>query len=183
MNNPNLHLPHFSVFPLEFGMIDGFSVEVVGLWFFLARIQSGFTNCESNPDPVPTRFKQSDSCLSPEKKVKQRISNVFSVKTKSNPDPVARMITSLLILLEAAGVRVQKIQNPVLAHIWLPAEVAGVIFSDCNCAHVPEFLKPLSSEISIAVMPRAVYSSDFQPVFRGKLVFHERSSGVPQEIW
>jgi len=28
-----------------------------------------------------------------------------------------------------------------------------------------------------------VYSSDFQPVFRGKLVFRERSSGVPQEIW
>jgi len=24
--------------------------------------------------------------------------------------------------------------------------------------------------------------SDFQPVFRGKLVFRERSSGVPQEI-
>ena len=27
-----------------------------------------------------------------------------------------------------------------------------------------------------------VCSSDFQPVFRGKLVFRERSSGVPQEI-
>jgi len=26
------------------------------------------------------------------------------------------------------------------------------------------------------------YDSDFQPVFRGKLVFRERSSGVPQEI-
>jgi len=26
------------------------------------------------------------------------------------------------------------------------------------------------------------YASDFQPVFRGKLVFRERSSGVPQEI-
>jgi len=28
-----------------------------------------------------------------------------------------------------------------------------------------------------------IYYSDFQPVFRGKLVFRERSSGVPQEIW
>jgi len=28
-----------------------------------------------------------------------------------------------------------------------------------------------------------LYGSDFQPVFRGKLVFRERSSGVPQEIW
>jgi len=27
------------------------------------------------------------------------------------------------------------------------------------------------------------YNSDFQPVFRRKLVFRERSSGVPQEIW
>jgi len=27
-----------------------------------------------------------------------------------------------------------------------------------------------------------IYTSDFQPVFRGKLVFRERSSGVPQEI-
>ena len=26
-------------------------------------------------------------------------------------------------------------------------------------------------------------NSDFHPVFRGKLVFRERSSGVPQEIW
>ena len=26
------------------------------------------------------------------------------------------------------------------------------------------------------------YISDFQPVFRGNLVFRERSSGVPQEI-
>jgi len=29
----------------------------------------------------------------------------------------------------------------------------------------------------------SVYISEFQPVFRGKLVFRERSSGVPQEIW
>jgi len=28
-----------------------------------------------------------------------------------------------------------------------------------------------------------LYASDFQPVFHGKLVFRERSSGVPQEIW
>jgi len=28
-----------------------------------------------------------------------------------------------------------------------------------------------------------LYDSDFQQVFRGKLVFRERSSGVPQEIW
>ena len=28
-----------------------------------------------------------------------------------------------------------------------------------------------------------IYISDFQPVFPGKLVFRERSSGVPQEIW
>ena len=27
-----------------------------------------------------------------------------------------------------------------------------------------------------------IYTSYFQPVFRGKLVFRERSSGVPQEI-
>jgi len=33
------------------------------------RIQSCFANfeSESNPDPVPTTFKQSDSCLSPGK--------------------------------------------------------------------------------------------------------------------
>jgi len=29
---------------------------------------------------------------------------------------------------------------------------------------------------------QTLYNSDFQPVFRGKLVFRERSSGVPQEI-
>jgi len=42
----------------------------------------------------------------------------FSVntKSKSNPDPATGKKTSLLILLEAAGVRIQKIQNPVHAH-------------------------------------------------------------------
>jgi len=41
--------------------------EVFGLWFFWVRVQSCFANFESksNPDPVPTKFNQSDSCLSP----------------------------------------------------------------------------------------------------------------------
>jgi len=45
-------------------------------------------------------------------KVKQTTNNVFLVKTKSksNPDPVPGKKTSLLILLEAAGVRFPK--NP-----------------------------------------------------------------------
>jgi len=51
-----------------FTTLCGYVVEVFGLWFFLVQIQSGVANCESKsiPDPVPTRFKQSDSCLSPE---------------------------------------------------------------------------------------------------------------------
>jgi len=37
--------------------------------------------------------------------------------------------------------------------------------------------------ISFAAQKTACsYTSDFQPVFRGKLVFRESSSGVPQEI-
>jgi len=36
--------------------------------------------------------------------------------------------------------------------------------------------------LHIAVLVQVNYTSDFQPVFRGKLVFRERSSGVPQEI-
>ena len=50
----------------------------------------------------------------------QTTSNVFSVntKSKSNPDPTTEKKTSLLILLEAAGVRFQKVKNPVHAHLW-----------------------------------------------------------------
>ena len=84
-----------------------YRVEVFLLWFSWVRIQSCLPNFESdfNPDPVPTRFKQSDSCLSPVKYVNQTNSNVlFSKhKSKSNPDPDKGMKTSLMILLEAAG--------------------------------------------------------------------------------
>jgi len=38
------------------------------------------------------------------------------VNTKSNPATGKK--TSLLILLEAAGVWIQKIQNPVHANLW-----------------------------------------------------------------
>jgi len=54
---------------------------------------------------VPTKFKQSDSCLSPVNESQAKTSNVYSVKTKPNPDPVTGTKTSLLILLEATGVR------------------------------------------------------------------------------
>jgi len=37
---------------------------------------------------VPTKFKQSDSCLSPVNESQAKTSNVYSVKTKPNPDPV-----------------------------------------------------------------------------------------------
>jgi len=42
----------------------------------------------------------------------------------------------------------------------------------------------ISSKYSkcISTIKRILYTSDFKPVFRGKLVFRERSSGVPQEI-
>jgi len=52
-------------------------LEVFGLWFVWIRIQFCFANFESKsaPDPVPTRHKQSDSCLT-------------SVKYKSNKKPV-----------------------------------------------------------------------------------------------
>jgi len=68
--------------------------------------------------------------------VKQTTSrpNVFSIKTKSNsrPDPATGKKTSLLILLEAVGVHVQKIPNPVHAHLWRTplAKVIGVTFFD-----------------------------------------------------
>ena len=42
----------------------------------------------------------------------------MKTKSKSNPDPAAGKKTSLLILLEAAGVRLEKIQNPDHAHLW-----------------------------------------------------------------
>ena len=78
-----------------------------------------------NPNPIRIRhqlpFKQSDSCLNPDKYVAtKQTATFFSVNTKpnSNPDPATGKKTSLLILLEAAGVRIQKIQNPVHAHLW-----------------------------------------------------------------
>jgi len=59
--------------------------------------------------------------LNPDKYVAtKQTATFFSVNTKpnSNPDPATGKKTSLLILLEAAGVRIQKIQNPVHAHLW-----------------------------------------------------------------
>jgi len=50
--------------------------------------------------------------------VKQTTSNVFSANTKSNSTPATAKKTSLLILLEAAGVLIQKIQNPLHVHGW-----------------------------------------------------------------
>ena len=63
-------------------------LEVFGLWFFWARIQSGVANCESesNPDRVPTRFKQSDSCLSPGK-YKSSKQPITFFQWKQNPNP------------------------------------------------------------------------------------------------
>jgi len=43
-------------------------------------------------------------------------------------------------------------------------------------------LIPHKFHVSTQLQPGVAYGSDFQPVFRGKLVFRERSSGVPQEI-
>jgi len=78
---------------------------------FWIRIQSGcVTNYHSsNPTPVWVWVK----LCQPNKLT------FFSVntKSKSNPDPVTGKKTSLLILLEAAGARIQKIQNPVHAHL------------------------------------------------------------------
>jgi len=45
-----------------------------------------------------------------------------------------------------------------------------------------KFLRPLKVAPMARAMPAIPQISDFQPVFRGKLVFRERSSGVPQEI-
>ena len=49
--------------------------------------------------------------------------NVSSANTKSkyNPAPAVAKKTSLQILLEAAWIRIQKIQNPVHAHLCCPA--------------------------------------------------------------
>jgi len=58
--------------------------------------------------------------------VKQRTSNVFSANTKSTLAPAIAKKTSLLILLEAVGDRIQKIKNPVHAHPWaIVAIMAG----------------------------------------------------------
>jgi len=69
---------------------------------------------------VTTWHKQSDSFLNPGN-ISQGNNQwrIYSKhKSKSNPDPATGKKTSLLILLEAAGVRIQKVQNPVHAHLW-----------------------------------------------------------------
>jgi len=97
-------------------------VEVFGLWLSWFRFQSCFANfeSESNPDSVQTRFKQSDIWLSQGKyKSTKQTVTFFSVnvKSKSNQDPATGKKTSLLVQLEAAGVGIQKILNPVHAHL------------------------------------------------------------------
>jgi len=118
-------------------------IEVFGLWFLWVRLQSCFANCESesNPDPVPNRFQQSDSCLSPGiyKSSKQtvRFSSV-KTKSKSNPDPATGNKTSLLMLLEATGVQIQKVQNPVHAHRCCPSQTPRLTRSSERLARRPK---------------------------------------------
>jgi len=74
-----------------------------------SRIQSCFANfySKSGPDPVPTRRKQSDSYVTVDKynSSKQPVT-FFSANTKFKSNPATAMITSRLILLEAAGVQI-----------------------------------------------------------------------------
>jgi len=64
------------------------STRGVRTLIFWVRIQSCFANCESKskPDPVPTRFKQSDSCLSPGKYNSSKQPVTF-FQWKQNPNP------------------------------------------------------------------------------------------------
>jgi len=70
----------------------------------------------------------------------------FSVNTKSNsnPDPATGKKTSLLILLEAAGIRIQKIPNPVNAHL----------------CYVVTFCKGVHDTLSKVTFPAALFSMD-----------------------
>jgi len=56
-----------------------------------------------------------------------------------------------------------------------------IVFRDSSLDPKQLYLFCLLRLIS-ASADRIGCSSDFQPLFRGKLVFRERSSGVPQEI-
>jgi len=75
-------------------------VEVCGLWVFWVRIQSCFANfqSESAPDPVPTRQKQSGSCLTPHEYKSSKQPVTFFPQTqnsKSNPAHVSSGISCL----------------------------------------------------------------------------------------
>ena len=88
-------------------------VEVFGLWFSWVWVQSCFANFESKSNRIRYQlpFKQYDSCLSPGKNMSTKQTETFfsvNTKSKSNPDPATGKKTSLLILLEAAGVRSKK---------------------------------------------------------------------------
>jgi len=107
---------------------------------FWVQIQSCFANfeSESNPDPAPTRHKQSDSCLSPGKykSSKQPATSFSKHEIQIQSGPVTGKKTPLLILLEAAGIWIQKIQNPVLVHLCCTAMYCTNIanhycFSNC----------------------------------------------------
>jgi len=77
-----------------------------------------FGHCSSSHNCLNLpRYVKNSSVL-----VKQTTRNIFSVKIKSKSNPFLENKTSLLILLEAAGVRIQKVQNPVHAHLWSPLE-------------------------------------------------------------
>jgi len=86
-------------------------VEAFGLWFFWDRTQSCFTHfkSKSKPDPVPIRFKQSDSCLSPvnisHANNQQRFFSKHKIQIQS--ETITRKKISHRVLLGAAGDRCQ----------------------------------------------------------------------------
>jgi len=80
--------PELPKIPVCLFLVLNLSSEVFGLWFFWVRIQSCFANCESksDTDPLPTRFKQSESGLSPGK-YKSSKEPVKFFQKKENPNP------------------------------------------------------------------------------------------------
>ena len=73
---------------------------------------------DSVPDPLTTRHKQTESCLIPVIMSETYNQWPFFRKNKIHADLTVEEKASLLIRVEVAGVRFQKIQTPVHANLW-----------------------------------------------------------------
>jgi len=71
----------------------------------------------------------------------------MKTKSKSKLDPASGKKTSLLILLKAAGVQIQKIQNPVHAHLCSVQPAESSRFSFGNTVLQPA--RPTGPPISV----------------------------------